>query len=77
MEPKKKNRKSSNKEKTSSKDWLEMDLKAQSGAIWTDEKSNNLQKEKGYQPPKDQAGILAPDPVQYGGKEFPDESQIL
>ena len=32
-------------EKTTAKDWLKMDLKAQSGSIWTDEKSE-LQKEK-------------------------------
>lgn len=33
------------KKTTTAKDWLEMDLKAQSGAIWTDEKTG-LQKEK-------------------------------
>lgn len=32
-------------EKTTAKDWLKMDLKAQSGSIWTDEKSK-LQKKK-------------------------------
>lgn len=63
--------------KTTTKDFLKMDLQMQSGSIWTDEKSNNLQKEKEYQPPKDQPGILAPDPVKYNGKEFPVHIPII
>ena len=34
------------KKSTTARDWLEMDLKAQSGAIWTDEKSGMQKKRK-------------------------------
>jgi hypothetical protein len=61
-------------EKITEKEWaklmLEMDLKSQSGSIWTDEKSE-LQKEKKttiYQRPDFGSITLDPDPVYYNGK---------
>lgn len=67
------------KKSTTAKDWLEMDLKAQSGAIWTDEKSGMQKKKKiqNYENPKSPTSILLPDPVKYGGKEIPDIPQTI
>ena len=60
-------------EKITEKEWaklmLEMDLKSQSGSIWTDEKSE-LQKEKKptiYQLP-DYEPLILTDPGYYNGK---------
>ena len=61
-------------EKITEKEWaklmLEMDLKTQSGSIWTDEKSG-LQKENkitNYQILDFKPHILKPDPIYYNGK---------
>lgn len=62
-------------EKTTAKDWLKMDLKAQSGSIWTDEKSK-LQKKNKYKI-SESAMVLKPDPIKYGGKEIPEYSHII
>lgn len=62
-------------EKTTTKDWLKMDLKAQSGAIWTDEKSK-LQKKNKYKI-SESAMVLKPDPIKYGGKEIPEDPHII
>lgn len=59
-----------NAKKTTAQDWLQLDLKAQSGSIWTSEKSG-LQKKnkvKPYQAPKEKSQLLHPDPVLYNGK---------
>ena len=62
--------------KTTTKDFLKMDLQMQSGSIWTDEKSK-LQKEKEYKTPHFPPMILSPDPVKYGDKEFPADSFMI
>lgn len=59
----------------SKKEWakkmLELDLKAQSGAIWTEEKSNlNAErKSKDYEVEDQDPILLLPDSVFYNGKE--------
>jgi hypothetical protein len=58
-----------NNENQMAKLMLEMDLKSQSGSIWTDEKTG-LQKEKTtiYQRPDFGSITLDPDPVYYNGE---------
>lgn len=56
-------------EKSWAKTMLKLDLEIQSGAIWTDEKSQ-LQKEQ-------KSDLLKPDPVYYNGHEIIDRIQIL
>jgi len=60
------------KKTTTAKDWLEMDLKAQSGAIWTEENVENkpVEKKKSYINPEFHPTILKPDPIFYSGKEI-------
>lgn len=58
---------------TSKRGWakkmLELDLKAQSGAIWTDEKSGlKKRKAKPYVINDQDPDLLVPDPVYYHGK---------
>lgn len=69
---------------TPKKEWvkkmLELDLKAQSGAIWTEEKSNTNaeRKSKTYVINEQGPDLLVPDSVFYGGKEITFEnSKIL
>ncbi|WP_175623331.1 hypothetical protein [Chryseobacterium schmidteae] len=69
-----------NAKKTTAQDWLQLDLKAQSGAIWTSEKSRLLKKNKAkpYQAPKEKSHLLNPDPELYNGKKIPiDNSSII
>lgn len=64
---------------TTAQDWLKMDLKSQSGSIWTDEKSK-LQKEKKSQPyekPNLPPHILMPDTEDYGKVKISSETMIL
>lgn len=63
------------KKATTAKDWLEMDLKGQSGAIWTNEKK--VENKKKYVTQKFSGMILKPDPVKYGGKQISENSQII
>lgn len=67
------------KKTTTVQDWLEMDLKAQSGAIWNDEalEDESLQKEKPYSIPDSNPTILKADPIKYGSLEIQINSQIL
>lgn len=51
--------------KTTSQDFLEMDLKAQSGSIWTEEKAESTK----YNHQNFKSIILKPDPVLYAVKE--------
>lgn len=49
-----------NSKKTTAQDWLQLDLKAQSGSIWTSENSG-LQKKnkvKPYQAPKEKSVVF-------------------
>lgn len=57
------------KKTTTAQDWLEMDLKAQSGAIWTDEKTGLQKEKKNYTIPISEPQLLKPDPIYYNGKE--------
>lgn len=61
---------------TSSRDWLDMDLKSQSGAIWT-ENSNNKKPKKKYKNPNIKNTLLKPDPVKYGNKSIDDSPTII
>ena len=69
-----------NSKKTTAQDWLQLDLKAQSGAIWTSEKSGLLKEKKikNYEVPTDSSNILNPDDMLYNGKKIPiDNSSII
>lgn len=52
------------------KKMLELDLKGQSGSIWTEEKSGNdaEKKIKQYSVNENDGDVLLPDPVFYNGK---------
>lgn len=67
------------KKTTTAQDWLEMDLKAQSGAIWTDQTSKDkpLHKEKQYSNPENNPTILKPDSIKYGSFEIQSNSQVI
>lgn len=67
------------KKTTTAQDWLEMDLKAQSGAIWTKENSEDkpMRKKKIYTNPEIPPTILKPDPIKYGSLEIRDNPQII
>lgn len=58
---------------------LEMDLKGQSGAIWTDEKigRNAEEKVKQYSIIEDDANVLISDPVFYNGKILEESCPII
>ena len=69
-----------NSKKTTAKDWLQLDLKAQSGSIWTSEKSRLKKKNKvkPYQAHKEKSHLLHPDPILYNGKTVQsDTPQII
>lgn len=57
--------------KTTSQDFLEMDLKAQSGSIWTEEN----EKSKKYKHQNFKPIILKPDPVLYSVKDLEVENK--
>lgn len=63
------------------KDWankmLELDIKAQEGAIWTSIKSKEKPNSKKYVVKDDVPLILKPDPVYYGNKPINDNPEIL
>lgn len=60
----------------SKKEWakkmLELDLKAQSGAMWTEEKRdlNAERKTKNYDVKDEYPDLLVPDPICYNGEEI-------
>lgn len=57
-------------EKTTALDWLEMDLKSQSGAIWTDGKESEDEIESDI-------SILKPDPIEYNNKTIENNPNII
>lgn len=67
----------------SKKEWakkmLELDLKAQSGAIWTEEKSNTNAERKimDYEVEDQDPVLLVPDSVCYNGKEIKNIPALL
>lgn len=65
-----------NPEKTTTDDFLKMDLEAQSGSIWTDEISKANPKHKKYENNTIPPTILT-DPAFYNGKEITNEIPVL
>ena len=63
-------------EKTSAKDWLDMDLKSQSGSIWKDDPVKS-RKENKYKVQHHSAIILNPDPVRYGNVIIQNNPEII
>lgn len=61
------------------KKMLELDLQAQSGAIWTEEKSglNAERKSKDYEVEDQDPVLLVPDSVCYNGKEIKNIPALL
>lgn len=61
------------------KKMLELDLKAQSGAIWTEEKSNTNaeRKSKPYVINAQDSHLFVPDPVFYNGKKVKNMPALL
>lgn len=68
---------------TPKKEWakkmLELDLKAHSGAIWTEEKSNTNAERKimVYEVEDQDPVLLVPDSVRYNGKEIKNIPALL
>lgn len=63
-------------QKTSSDDFLKMDLEAQSGSIWTEEKTKGPKKEKKYVENNIPPSLLT-DPAFYNGKEITHEIPVI
>jgi len=56
--------------RTTAIDWLDMDLKSQSGSIWTAEKARMLKKNRNYSSNNSKPMILKPETVKYGSVEI-------
>lgn len=63
--------------RTTAKDWLDMDLKSQSGSIWTDEKARMLKKNRNYSSNNSKPMILKPDTVKYGSVEIQENPMVI
>jgi hypothetical protein len=63
-------------EKTTSDDFLKMDLDAQSSSIWTEEKKKGSKQKKKYDV-KNIAPSILTDPSFYNGKEITNEISVL